>query len=339
MSRLDGNSENIFPAGNRCYHVDMPDLATDQELADYLASQGISSSPRALRTWREMGFFRPRDAPGRPGGGRERSTIGDEDRTIALALAQALASQEHRVRLSEAAVAAWGLGAPIFHGRPDRPTEGLRGALVAEVAWLMGQAGRLLKLDRLGSRKARQTLSKYGPAELSSTILRVVLGEPVGDPATATLASGVNAEVLEEERMVWRNPHDRQASPQPMPSLQKFFEGPALLSLMATVAKGAPRAKLDADRDLSAQLFSGPLGPLWGHLAIVDGDSRPDGWAIGLQALYLASHPPDYIARVRQVAGLPPSAIDRLWAPPVHRQLGRGRPRKKLPQPYRDRAK
>jgi hypothetical protein len=313
----------------------MPDLGTDRELASYLASQGIDGSPRALRTWREEGYFEPRNAPGRPEGGRERSTVNDNDRAVALAIAQALASQERRVRLSEAAVAAWGLGAPIFHGRPDRPTEGLRGALVAEVAWMVGRAGHLLKLDQLGSRKARQVLSKFGPAEVTGAALRAALGEPVNDHATATIAFGIGTETLEEEHLAWRNPHDRGALAQARPGLQKFFEGPALLSTLAATAKVAPRAKLDADRDLSAQLFSGPLGPMWRHLAVVSDDIGPPGWAIGIQALSLAGHPPDYIDRVRQVAGLPPNAIDRLWSPPAHRQLSRGRPRKKLPQHHR----
>ncbi len=311
----------------------MPDLQGDRELAAFVASRGFTPTAATVRNWRDSGYFAPREAPGVGGGGRLRSSVSDEDRAIAVALAEALGSLPRLVRLSEAAVAAWGLGAPVYHGRPEHPTEGLRGALAAEYARLVDIGSRTLELAERGSRKARAAILSAAPGEAGRDALRAMLGQG-GDAVGAALALGARSETLEAGGLVWRNPNDPKAPPQALSRLSKFFEGPAILATEAETAKYASRSTLDARRDLARELFSGPMASLWEYAVANEDEGAVPGWHVGMYAVALVSYPPGYADLLEQLmqtrsgrralaGGLP-----LVWTPPSKHALGRGRPRK-----------
>ncbi len=306
----------------------MPDLQADYELAAFLQANGYDKAPGAVREWREHGYFPPRMAPG-TGRGRRRSEVSDEDRAIALGLAKALGSLPRTVTLTEAAVAAWGLGAPIFHGRPGYWKEGLRSALASEMAHLATKAADTFKLATGGSRKARAAILNAAPTEAGREVLRAALGKHV-DPVTAATGLGATPELLEETGLVWRNPHDPRAL-QALPKLARFFEGSGLLVTLAETAKFATSERLEECRDMAAVLLDGPMRRLWEHGLGGAPADVPPGWEVGIFACGVAAWPRQVgdvlvgLSGTRQGRRQLESVVGRLETP-QRPALPRGRP-------------
>jgi hypothetical protein len=312
----------------------MPNLEADRELVELLNGNGHPREARTVREWRDAGMFAPRKAPG-AGRGRRRSTISDADRRTALALAEALDSRPGRVSLNEAAVAAWGNGAPVYHGHPSRHREGLRGALMAEMTGLLVETARLSGLYTEGSRKARSAVLSAGPGETVTAAILAMASDattaPVRVETPAQVGQGLGLlPALTETGLLAVNPHDPHGLPQAVPALAKFFEGPAHLAVIIEGLKSQQRSALDNARSLSEQSCKSFLAP--GLAELMPVNEKAPGWGIGIFAVVLLALDgacPGTMNLLRAcLPNLPgSSSLSSTWGAVQPRSLPRGRPR------------
>jgi hypothetical protein len=297
----------------------VPDLEVDRELAEWLTSQGHPRGPSSPRSWRDAGLFEPRAAPG-AGRGRRRSTLSEDDRRVALALAEALDSRPGQVGLDEAAMAAWGseARAPIYD-------PGLREALVRDLARQLALGLRTLKLAKGGSRKATAAIVAAVPGYTLDTVrglAQVALGERVPTSLPAAMAEGAGlTDLLTTTGALVTRPHDPTGGAQAMPGLHKLFEGPATIGVLIDLARTARRVDLDAARDeaqaLRAALVSCGLWPDGEH------EGAP-GWGVAFWALALLAMPEPLRGSFRRLASEP--APFGLVRPSTAHKRPRGRP-------------
>ena len=218
----------------------MPAIGSDVELSAWLAEHGYRRGPAAVRAWRDADLFEPRHAPG-AGRGRHPSVVSDDDRKLALALARALDGTSGRVRLSEAAVAAWGGGAPVCH-------RGLSRALTSEFERIAAQSAMALGLLERKSRKATDRLSLQRWPILTRLALLIGLGCDVrAGELEEALRSTPLWDDLGQTGLVVAPPGDGGHG-QITPYVAKAFEGPIQFAVLAGVARRA--TKLDLTRSL-----------------------------------------------------------------------------------------
>lgn len=256
----------------------MPDLAVDQELSDYLAEHGHPRKAATIRQWRDAGLLTARSAPGLgTGKGRRASRADGDDRSVCLLLAKAFdADPKMRPTLAEAAITAWGDGAPIADF-------GLRQAFDTFLAATTRSADTTMSRLKSRTRKALDALRATGHPGAAEVALRAALGdEPTCPEDPIALASGVGMlPALAEEKLTLARLGSR---PQAKPALLKLFEGPLQLATFRRLAEQASRTNLDRARHRAGILLAS------NHKELVEFEAdMAHGLRIALLALVLVS--------------------------------------------------